>query len=450
MGSIGLAIRGVKEDAGRLLEIEGLAQICREAGDRWRCRGPLTRPRLIQLLILQMVEGNAALRRVARWASTPVHRLTKAGVAAARKRLPRFVLVALLRCLLERAPTHGGGLWRGYRVYLMDGTGVSMPDTRPLAQFFGYPANQRPGLGFPVAHLLHRFDADTGMLCETKVGPRPENDLKRLPELLAKVEPGSLLVGDRAFGCYLALALCNERGVAGVFRPQGQLQDSFHAKNPKAKRQTPPTGRVLHVVSSRDHIVSYRRPKQRSSVVSAEYFDQMPDEIQAREIELTVEAKGFRSVKIILITNIVDEEGCTADEIGALYLRRWQAEVNIRHLKQSLRMEVLKGRSVDIVLKEILLMGIVYNLVRLVMLEAARRKRIDPDRISFVDARDWLRDSGDPDGLSHLEETPARPGRIEPRAVKRRPKPQSLLSEPRDQARRRLAHTPANAEDDEE
>lgn len=440
MASIGAALRTVNKDVAKLLEPISIERICREVGHRWRGTGPLTPPRLVMLCILQVLRGNASCRRVRLWGDEP---FTRQAFCQARKRLPLAVFERVAEMIADRMPETPKQLWNGLRVTMADGTSCSMPDTPELAEHFGYPGRQKEGLGQPNAHLLHVFDHPTGMLRQTLVGPRATNDLSGIPEVVGELGPGDLLLGDRAFGCYIALAMCLQRGVEAVFHLNVGVITDFREGRRHGRRREPadkglPKSRFIRKLGKLDQVVAYPKSRLPSAIVDRETFDALPDEIEVREIKFKINRKGFRPKEVIVVTTLLDPERYPKDEITDLYMDRWEVETNIGYLKQTLSLDILKGESVDVVMKEIVLHTICYNVVRLVMLEAARRSGTAPDRMSFADARDWLADNASPQWLFQLVENPYRPGRFEPRCVKRRPKPFKLLERPRAEIKKEI------------
>jgi hypothetical protein len=170
-------------------------------------------------------------------------------------------------------------------------------------------------------------------------------------------------------------------------------------------------------------------------------YDALPQSLVLRELRYAVHRRGFRSRSVTLVTTLTTPEQYPAGELAEQYLGRWEIEVNLRHLKTTMGMDVLKCRSVEGVLKEVTVFVLVYNLVRLVMLRAGQRQKTPPDRISFIDALRWLcdaRDARDGDEPVDLIVNPKRPGRVEPRVIKRRMKEYSLMKHPRHQLRQAL------------
>lgn len=186
-----------------------------------------------------------------------------------------------------------------------------------------------------------------------------------------------------------------------------------------------------------DHWVDYFKPRQRPGWITAEDFAALPDVLWVREVRYSLGRRGFRTRTVDLVTTLLDGEAYPVAELAQLYYDRWRVEVNLRHLKQTLHLDVLRSKTVAGVEKEIRMTALVYNLVRLVMLRSARLQHAPVERISFVDALRWLRHGGDR-RLADLVVHPRRPDRFEPRVRKRRPKEYPLMQRPRTQLKRQL------------
>ena len=150
--------------------------------------------------------------------------------------------------------------------------------------------------------------------------------------------------------------------------------------------------------------------------------------------------RGSGRVTVTLVTTLLDAELYPLEALAELYGVRWRVELNLRHLKTTMKMDVLKCKTVEGVLKELTVYAIVYNLVRVVMVEAVRRQGVDVERISFVDALRWLVEAKPGDELPELVVNPERPGRYEPRVRKRRPKQYPLMNKPRSVLRKGLLY----------
>ncbi len=203
----------------------------------------------------------------------------------------------------------------------------------------------------------------------------------------------------------------------------------------------------LKMLEKDDQVIEWFKPKNRPAWISHSAYEALPPSMIVRVIHYTVRRRGFRTKRITLLTTLVDHGQYPKEEIMTLYRRRWEIETNIRCLKETMGMHTLRCQTVTGVQKELIMYAIAYNLVRMEMVKAGRVQRVDPRRISFVDALRSLcaragearpRAPADKDPPLPLVVNPMRPGRIEPRAVKRRPKQQRLLTIPRAQARQRL------------
>ena len=358
----------------------------------------------------------------------------------ARARLPLAVLQRLLEGVVARLrdADDSAGRWRGHRTLLIDGSTASMPDTPPLQREFGLPGGQAVGLGFPCMHLLAVFDAATGFLRRLVAAPWRTHDMSQLKHVHPAIEAGDILLGDRGFCSFAHLALLTARGVFAVFRlHQRQIAD-FTPERPSGD-QGQPTSRWLKCLGSHDQLVAYVKPKARPDWLSEADYAALPATLTVRELRYQVAVPGFRTKEITLVTTLLDPDRYPATALAELYQQRWEIETNFRHLKTTLRLDVLRCQTVAGVAKELTVDALVDNLVRLVMVQAARQQQVPIDRISFVDAVRWLEQAmfGDAAPL-HLRINRRRPHRYEPRAVKRRAKPHNLLTVPRDQARQRL------------
>ena len=254
------------------------------------------------------------------------------------------------------------------------------------------------------------------------------------------MRPNDLLLGDRGFCSYAHLALISQAGLHSVFRIHQRQIVSFRPHRRCAQQGSGPghpTSRWIRRLGRRDQLVEWRKPTSRPKWMTPEVFAQLPETMVVRELRFRVREPG-RESEITLVTTLLDPEKYPAAEIASLYRLRWQAEVDLRDLKITLGLDVLKGHSVDVALKEVLVFVLVHNLVRLVAAQAATRQGVHPTRISFVDALRWLQPPKPSGGLPDLVVNPVRRGRIEPRCLKRRAKKYILMKKPRHELRKRL------------
>jgi hypothetical protein len=333
-----------------------------------------------------------------------------------------------------------GELWHGHRVYLLDGASFSMPDTPALQAHFGQPTGQAAGCGFPVAHLRTRFDARTGYLMETAAAPLRRSDLASTAVMHAGLCPGDVLVGDRAFGSYAHLAVGLKRGIHGLYRAHQKQIISFRPHRAMARRGETgrPRSRWLKRLGKHDQLVEYFKPSKRPSWLTAEEYAQLPDSLVVREVRYRIKEPGRRTREVTLVTTLLDPKQYSAEALAKLYGLRWVVETNLKHLKQTLKMDVLRCTTVEGVLKELTMFVLIYNLVRRVMCVAARQQQVAPERISVVDAWRWLRYARPGEALPVLVVNPERPGRFEPRVRKRRPKQFPVMKKPRAVLRKAL------------
>jgi hypothetical protein len=444
--SILAAVQQIKADIAQFLSSRLIEEVCVTIGHVWRDRilDPAT---TVHLFVLQILHGNTACSQVPRLGGV---QCTGEAYGQARQRLPLAVLKFLLRALSQHL---GGstmldeGRWHGHRTFLVDGSSASMPDTPELQKAYGQPGVQKPGCGFPVMHLMALFHASTGFLLNVVTAPLRTHDMSRVAQVHPDLEADDIVVGDRGFCSFAHLALLAARGIFGVFRVHQKQIVSFRPhrrtaskSSRKRKQRGLPSSRWLRRLGRHDQLVEYVKSEKRykPTWLSEEMYAALPERIIVRELRFRIVERGRRTRLITLATTLLDAERYPKDDLAELYGQRWQIETNFRHLKQTLRMDTLHCKTVAGVQKELQVYALVYNLVRLVMLEAAHRQGAAVDRISFIDAVRWLADAIYGAVELKLRLVPNRPGRFEPRAVKRRPKEYDRLNQPREILRKRL------------
>jgi hypothetical protein len=278
--------------------------------------------------------------------------------------------------------------------------------------------------GFPLARLVVVFCLACGTVLDAALGRQRgkqtgENALLRT--LAESLEADDVLFADRYFGGWFDLAWWQQRRVDVVTRLHQLRRGDFR----RGRRLGP-----------NDHVVAWPKPTRPDWMDAATYAS-LPDALELRELRVRVRQKGFRTQVFVVVTTLRDAATYTAADLADLYRLRWHAEVNLRHLKQTLGQEVLRCQTFEGVLKELLMFVVVYNLVRRVMVEAGRRQGVETNRISFVDALRWLQQAPPGTPLPRLKVNPERPGRVEPRVRKRRPKQYDLMNRPRAVLRQR-------------
>jgi hypothetical protein len=383
------------------------------------------------------------LRKIQAWCAT--HRLSvpdsnTGGYCKARKRLDAHKLREIHRLSADRlqARVSGHQLWCGRRVKVVDGTGLSMPDTGTNQSAFPQPATQKPGCGFPVVKLVGCFCLSSGALIEWVEGTLKNHEYALFPKLLNVFAPGDVALSDRGFCAFDGIARFLQRGVDSVMRlHQGRSHD-FR----KGKR-----------LGRNQRLIQWNKPKKKPRTISASEWNKLPDTLCLRYVKIYVATPGFRTQQIILVTTLLDPHTYNEDALGELYLRRWSVELFFRDIKITLGMDVLRCNSPQMVRKEIIMHAIAYNLIRALMQEAAATYQVDLTRISFKGTVDTLRQwtntlnaaANNRREFARLKDqllallaedlVPLRPQRVEPRAVKRRPKNYQRLTKPRHQMR---------------
>jgi Transposase DDE domain len=435
-------VRHLRQDLAGHLDKKAIHDVCRQAGHRWRdCL--LTPAAIIHWFIIQVLHGNTAVEHVSLLAGRI---FTGAAYCLARSNLPLRIYQAVLRALIKALipDTHTAGLWLGrHRTFLVDGSSFSMPDTPELQAQFGQPGNQKPGCGFPVASMLVLFHAGTGLLLGALAAPLRTHEMAHIEFLHTILQLGDVLVADRGFCSFAHLALLLSRGSHAVLRMHQRQIVDFTPNRPyagpkdKAARKGLPRSRWLRQLGVMDQLVEWFKPQQKPKWMTQEKFAALPESLILREIRYHIGRTGFRTKTVTLVTTLLDADLYTVEALADLYGVRWRVEQNLKHLKLTMKLDVLKCKTVDGVLKELAIFAIVYNLVRIVMMEAAARQGVDIERISFIDALRWLCEMKK-DSLPKLVVNPARPGRFEPRVRKRRPKEYPLMKRPRSELRKCL------------
>lgn len=362
------------------------------------------------------------------------------GYCQARQRLPEGFVADLVRHTGGTLEAQGDGSWRwkGLPVMIFDGSTVSMPDTPENQQAYPQPRSQAPGVGFPLARIGVLFSLAAATVLDLAICPfrgKGHSELGLLRQLWHRLAPGSLLLADRYICSWFEIALLRQRQVQVVCRLHHQ--------------------RRVHWRKGNDQRIRWRKPRRPDWMDQATY-ESLPDQLTVRVVRLEVPRRGFRTRRIELATTLLEGRRFTPDDLADLYRSRWHAELDLRSLKSVMQMDILRGKTPDIVRKEIWMHLLAYNLVRTVMAQAALACDVDPRTISFKGTlqtleafRPWLVDASRGDLLSVIEDVlhaivthrvGQRPGRYEPRARKRRPKPYPLLQHRRPTARKLLRY----------
>jgi hypothetical protein len=353
----------------------------------------------------------------------------------ARSALPRERLQEIHDGLIAEADAAVAvkDLWCGHRVSVVDGSMLTAPDTPQNQKAFPQQRSQKPGCGFPTLRLVALLSLATGMLTAWATASLHVHEISLLQSLWEHLRPGDVLLGDRGFCSWGLIAQCLQRQLEGVFRVKGHCRSDFR--------------RGQHLSKS-ERLVQWHKPKERARTLSPEQWALLPTVLTLRLVRCRVQLRGFRTRQVTLVTTLLDSAQYPPAALSQLYLRRWTMELTLRNIKTTLQMDYLSCKNPANLDREIRMHFLLHNLVRRLMLEAARRYRVPLARISFAGSLAAARRYGEAllqarsqryrDALCHelfrvlaADLLPERPGRREPRAVKRRPKAYPLLMSPR-------------------
>jgi hypothetical protein len=288
---------------------------------------------------------------------------------------------------------------------------------------------QRHGCGFPIIRLVALLSLATGMLTAWATGNYSQHEVVLLQTLWDCLRAGDVLLADRGFCNWGLLAQCLQRNIQVVFRVKGACRSDFR----RGKR-----------ISRHERLVCWPKPIQRATTIAPELWATLPELLQLRLVRCRIEIPGFRTRQIIVVTTLLDSAKYPPAALAQLYYRRWAMELTLRNIKTTLQMDQLSCKNPQNLECEIRMHFLVHNLVRRLMLEASRRHRVPLDRVSFAGCLSTARRYGEAllqtqskrqrarlieDLFAALASdlVPDRPGRREPRAVKRRPKPYPRL-----------------------
>jgi hypothetical protein len=321
-------------------------------------------------------------------------------------------------------------LWCGHHVVVVDGSSVTAPDSPANQKTFPQQSVQKPGCGFPILRLAGLLSLATGMLTAWATGPWSAHEVGLLQTLWDFLRPGEVLLADRGFANWGLLAQCMRRNLHAVFRGKGVRRSDFR----QGKR-----------LSRNERLVQWHKPSTPAKTVTAQEWALLPKGLTLRLVRCRLNIAGFRTRQITLVTTLLDRLQYPPEAFAQLYFRRWAMELSLRNLKTTLQMEHLSCKNPENLEREIRMHFLIHNLVRRLMLEAARRHRVPLERVSFAGSLASARRYGEAllqarsrrqrqklvDEMLRIlaaDLVPDRPGRREPRAVKRRPKPYPLLT----------------------
>jgi hypothetical protein len=340
----------------------------------------------------------------------------------------------------DQAPEHWR--WHRRRVILVDGSSTQLPDTQANQVAYPQSSQQKPGLGFPMMRVVVLMAFATAVLLDAAEGPcqgKESGETALLRSLLGSLRVGDVLVADRHYCSYFQFALLQERGVDVAARLHQWRRCDFRGGERQGRGDT---------------IQTWIKPP-RPRWMDEQTYVRMPERLRVRIVRVLVEQPGYRSRKIVVATTLLDASQYTRQEIGDLYHRRWHVELDIRSIKQTMKMEELSCKTPAMARKELWAHFLAYNLVRRVMAAAAWETGTSPRQLSMAAALQTLEafrgqlQCAEPGSAAAAlvkivlraigaHEVGNRPGRVEPRRVKRRQQKQPLLRQPRQEARAAL------------
>jgi Transposase DDE domain len=333
-------------------------------------------------------------------------------------------------------------LWMGRQVHVVDGTGIALPDTEANQDDYPQPSQQKPGCGFPVLRLVAFMSLATGAVSRYRLGNLHDHEQRLFQDLRTHLKAHDMVLGDRNFGTFANLVLLKRQGADGVFR----------------RHQARGTGvQTLKRLGQDDALVRWRAPHHYRPPWLDASVD-LPQTIVVREVSFQVTQRGFRTRSVTLVTTLLDAKTYPAWALAELYLKRWRMELWLRDIKITMDMEMLRTKTPARVRAELAMFLVGYNLIRTVLFDAAKVSEARLEQLSFksalmrfglwcarlghgIELVAWLREySGMLSDLSR-DLNPDRPGRYEPRVVKRRPKPFPRMQQPRQVLREKVLTT---------
>jgi hypothetical protein len=360
-----------------------------------------------------------------------------ASYCTARKKLDIETLADILDHTAGRKETlPGSGRLNNRRVVVVDGTGVSMPDTLENQTVWPQTTSQKPGCGFPSARICACFSLASGALLSHAIGNKKSHELRLFRQQWGTFKPGDVFLGDKGFCSYFDIAELAKQGVDSVVT--------------LARRAPVRAAKSIKKLGTDDLLIAWQRPVYTAKLsYSKEAWEQLPEELVLRQIKVTVPHSGFRVRQFYIVTTLLDAVQYPAVELADLYFQRWDVELFFRDIKTTMGMDVLRCQTPEMIQKEVLMHFIAYNCIRRLMSEAAKDADLAVRVVSFKGSLQALR-NWEPhlnqttiskaersrliaDLYEAMTDTPVRqrPGRSEPRCRKRRPKNYELMTAPR-------------------
>ncbi|MCF6318433.1 MAG: IS4 family transposase [Proteobacteria bacterium] len=360
--------------------------------------------------------------------------LATGGYCRARGRIPLEMISTLAKYSAKLIDNQVPNKWlfKGRHVKLIDGTTIAMPDTKANQASYPQSLSQKPGLGFPVSRVVGITSLSSGALLDASIGAckgKGTGEQSLLREMYSSFEKGDIILGDANFGTFFFLAYLQEQGIDAVFEQMGPRRNSGDFTQ----------GIKL---GYRDHIVELKKPNTRPHWMTKEEFRLSPKSIKIRELKV-----GGK----LLITTFLKPKEMTKKQLKDFYKCRWHVELDIRNIKTTMGMTEFSCKSPKMIMKEMWVYFLAYNLIRMLMVQAAIHTNITPRDISFKHSLQfwllWNQYYTSVDGVEMARKilvfissrtVGKRCGRIEPRAVKRRHNNMPRLKQPRSIARQEI------------
>jgi hypothetical protein len=366
----------------------------------------------------------------------------------ARKRLPEKFFSAVA-CSVGRtldAQVDHRWLWKGRRVYMFDGTTVTMPDTRANQQAYPQVYNQQPGVGFPLARVGAIISLACGAIVNLGVcryAGKGQGEVSLLRRLWDILRPGDILLTDCLLANWTNIVLLKEHGFELVSR----LNKAHRTADFRCGKR----------LGKRDHIIRWFKPSSIRSL-DRQLYQALPESITIRETMIRVTQPGFRTKTLVVVTTLLDPQQTTKEDLATLYRARWNNELDLRSIKSTMQMDDLRCKTPELVRKEIWTHVLAYNLIRTLMAQAAATHNLVPRSISFKGAMQTLEafqpviEYQNAQGTAHrlrlyqdllraiaTHRVADRPDRFEPRVKKRRRNHYEWLTRPRSEVKRQMA-----------
>jgi hypothetical protein len=361
----------------------------------------------------------------------------------ARMRLPEQPLSDLTRGTGQELHREAkpGWLWKERKVVLVDGSTSTMADTEENQAEYPQSRSQKAGLGFPCLRMLVVLSLSVGTVLECVYAPcrgKHTGEQSLFRQVWHILEPGTIVLGDRLYDSYRDMAQLKACGVDSLFGKKQSRVVDFRR------------GRKL---GPDDHVVVWKKPKyDKSRFVSREEWESLPPEMEIRELRIVVRRPGFLTRAVTVVTTLLDAQEYSYEEVLNLFGQRWHCELDLRSIKRALGMHHLQCKTPEMIRKELWVHLLAYNLIRVRMAQAAAVHDVEPRKLSFTAAKTLMHtfathmETARAAAYAHLEiamlkamatcRVGDRPGRKEPRAVKKRQQKYKFLTKPRAQARK--------------